>query len=352
MDQLFNLYDYELAARDCLSTMAYQYYQGGAGDAQSRDRNRTAYADLTLWPRVGVDVSQRDLRTSLLGQSLAMPLLIAPTAMAALAHSDKELGIARAVRNAGLAMTTSTLSTTSIEELSTTGARLWFQLYIHKDRGLTRSLVQRAEASGCEALVITVDVPVIGYREYMMRHPLALPNDLELANLVDYWDRERYPLINQYVAAQFDPSVTWRDIEALASTTKLPVVVKGILRADDARQAVVHGASAIIVSNHGGRQLDGVPATISALPYVADAVGHQCEVLVDGGIRRGTDILKALAAGARAVLIGRPVLWGLAVNGEAGVTHVLDILRREYDIALALGGVTSSAAVSKDLLEP
>ena len=247
-------------------------------------------------------------------------------------------------------MSNSTMSTTKIEEMGETGANLWFQLYVQKDRGTTRNLVQRAEAAGFTALVITVDVPMPGYREYIMRHPLILPGGIVMANLTDYWNADRYPSINQYVADQFETTLTWSDMEDFANMTSMPILLKGILRPDDAQRAVASGVAGIIVSNHGGRQLDTVPAGIEALPYIMDVVEDAVEVLVDGGVRRGTDILKALALGARAVLIGRPVLWGLAVDGQAGVERVFNILRTEYDIALALSGLTSSRDVSHDIL--
>jgi len=345
-----NLFDYAAAAKDLLTDSAYGYYAGGAADEITRQENRTAFNRIKLWPRMLVDVSTRDLTTTVLGHEIDFPAIVAPTAMAALAHPDKELGIARAAKKVGTIMTTSTISTTSIEDLGATGANLWFQLYVLKDRGTTKNLVQRAEAAGFTALVITVDVPIPGYREYLMRQPLVMPAGMTLANLTDYWDEARYPSIHQYVAAQFDSSLTWSDIEDFVSSTSLPVLVKGILRPDDAQRAVASGVAGIIVSNHGGRQLDTVPAGIDVLPSIVDVVEDAVEVLVDGGVRRGTDILKALALGARAVLVGRPVLWGLAVHGQAGVENVFNILRTEYDIALALAGLTSSRKVSGDII--
>jgi 4-hydroxymandelate oxidase len=270
--------------------------------------------------------------------------------MMALAHPDKEIGIAKAAKKAGTIMTTSTMSTTSIEELSQTEANIWFQLYVHKDRGLTNNLVERAEAANCKALVVTVDLPVVGYREFLLRNPLNLPEGIVLANLKDYWNPDEFPSINQYVGSQFDPSLTWADLEQFASSTDLPVLAKGILHADDAKRAVDSGVAGIIVSNHGGRQLDTTPATIDVLARIVEAVDGACDVLVDGGVRRGTDVIKALALGAKAVLIGRPIVWGLSVNGQIGVEQVLEIIRREYDIAMALCGVTSSQNVLADLI--
>jgi 4-hydroxymandelate oxidase len=345
-----NLDDYAKAAKDHLSPAAYDYYAGGAGDDLTVSENQAAFQRIKLYPRMLIDVSQRDLHTTVLGHEIDFPVIVAPTAMAALAHPDKELAIARAVANAGSSMTLSTMSTTSIEEVGKTGANLWFQLYVHKDRGMTRSLIERAEAAGFSALVVTVDVPVVGYREALLRQPLVVPQGIELPNLTDYWNQDDYPTVNHYVAAQFDPSLTWADIEDFVASTTLPVLIKGILRPDDAERAIASGASGIIVSNHGGRQLDTVVTGIEALPAVVEAVDEAVEVLVDGGVRRGTDILKALALGAKAVLIGRPVLWGLAVDGQAGVENIFAILRREYDIALANTGIQSSTTIPRDII--
>jgi 4-hydroxymandelate oxidase len=347
---LLNLLDYEAQARDILSEMTNSYYAGGASGARVVTANQAAFERVQIAPRVLVDVSQRELSTTVLGQRIAFPVLLAPVALAQLAHDDKEIGMAQAAHAAGTIMINSTLSNTSIEDLSQTGARLWFQLYVHKDRDLTQKLVDRAVAAGYEALVLTVDVPVIGNREFMRRHPVQLPDDVTLANLVDYWNPAEYAHINEYVAAQFDPALTWADVREFVEHSPLPVILKGIMRPDDARRAVDSGAAGVIVSNHGGRQFDAAPATLDALPAIATAISDEIDVLVDGGVRRGSDVLRALACGAKAVLIGRPALWGLAVDGQAGVEAVLAILRREYDIALALAGVTRSADVSEALL--
>lgn len=348
--QPVNLFEYEDIAKQKLSPTAYAYYSSGIGDNITLHDNRRVYDDIQLLPHVLRDVSQRDLSTTILGQQLDFPVVIAPMAMAALAHPDKEFGIAKSAKEFGIPMCLSTLSTTRMEYMPATGVNSWFQLYVHKDRGLTRELVNRAEASGFTALVVTVDVPVSGYREYMVRNPLVLPDGVNLETLIDYWNPETYPNVSAYVASQFDASLTWDDIEEFTAQTKLPVLVKGVLRADDAREALKRGVAGIVVSNHGGRQLDTVPATIDVLPDIAEAIDGRCDLLVDGGIRRGTDIVKALALGAKAVMLGRPILWGLAVDGQAGVADVLTILRREYDIALALVGCTSSTAIPRDVV--
>lgn len=350
MTKPINLVEYEVAAKQKLLPATYGYYSGGASDNITLSDNRRAYDDIKILPHVLRDVSQRDLSTTILGQKIDFPVVIAPMAMAALAHPDKELGIANSAKKLGIPICLSTMSTTRLEEVSATGVNSWFQLYVHKDRGLTRDLMQRAEASGYQALVVTVDTAVASYRENQIRIPLRLPDGMYPENILEHWDQDKYPSTNAYVTAQFDASLTWDDIEAFIAETTLPVLVKGVLRADDALEAVNRGVAGIVVSNHGGRQLDTVPATIEALPDIAEAVDGRCELLVDGGIRRGTDIIKALALGANAVMLGRPILWGLAVDGQAGVDDVLTILHREYDIALALSGCTSSETIPRDLV--
>jgi 4-hydroxymandelate oxidase len=253
-------------------------------------------------------------------------------------------------------MTVSTLSTTSVEDIARASAGpLWFQLYVYKDRGATRALVERVEAAGCRALVLTVDAPVLGRRERDMRNQFRLPDGLRVENVNasgfgELPGVEAESGLAAYFATLLDAGLTWRDVDWLRTVTRVPVLVKGIVRPDDAVRAVDHGASAVVVSNHGGRQLDTAPATIEVLEDVVEAVAGRAEVLVDGGVRRGTDVLKALALGARAVLIGRPILWGLAVGGEEGVIEVFDILRDELDRSLALLGCADVKDVTRDLV--
>jgi 4-hydroxymandelate oxidase len=345
-----NLSDYAKDAKELLSTMAYGYYVDGVADNFSLRENEAAFQRIKLYPKMLVDVSERDLQATVLGQTIDFPVIVAPTAMAGLAHAEKELGIARAAANAGTIMTVSTVSTTSIEELGKTGANLWFQLYVLKDKGVNQNLIQRAEAAGFSALVVTVDAPVPGYREVLLREPLVLPGHLQLENLVPYADKNKYANASAYLGDQIDTALTWTDLEDLVSSTRLPVLVKGILRPDDAERAVASGVAGIVVSNHGGRQLDTAVTGIEALPYVVEAVDEAIDILVDGGVRRGTDILKALALGAKAVMLGRPVLWGLTVAGQAGVEHIFAILREEYDIALANAGIASSKTIPRDII--
>jgi 4-hydroxymandelate oxidase len=301
-------------------------------------------------------VSQRRLETTVLGQKLAFPVLVAPTAFQRLAHPEGELATARAAGRAGTCMVLSTLSTSLVEDVvKASSGPVWFQLYVFKDRAATEALVRRAESAGARALVLTVDAPFLGRRERDVRHRFQLPEGLSVKNLeacgLGYLPRGTQDSgLAAYFATLLDPSLTWKDLAWLRSLTRLPVVVKGIVRPDDAVRAVEHGASAIVVSNHGGRQLDTAPATIDVLPGIADALGGRAELLLDGGIRRGTDVLKALALGARAVLVGRPILWGLAVDGSEGVSRVLEILRAELDLALALAGCTDATRVPADLV--
>ncbi len=356
-----NLLEYEQLATEHLSQMVLDYYSSGAGDEITLRDNRAAFARIKLRPRMLIDVSDRNLTTKVLGQVLRLPVLIAPMAFQCLAHPQGEVATALAASGAGAGMVLSTMSTKSIEEVATAShpnseAPRWFQLYIHKDRGLTRALVERACAAGYTALCLTVDAPVLGRRERDKRNQFTLPPDLQLANLtsvaeLNIPDQQGESGLFTYFAQQIDPTVTWRDLEWLQSLCPLPLVVKGILRGDDAARAVEYGAKAIIVSNHGGRQLDGAIATLDALTEVVEAVNGRAEVILDGGIRRGVDILKALALGAKAVLLGRPVLWGLAVGGEAGVAHVIELLRDELDVAMALSGCASIDDIDSSLVK-
>ena len=350
-----NLAEIEEAARERLGTMAYEYYVGGANDEVTVSENRSAFDRLALRYHVMVDVSRRSTKTTVLGTPLEMPVLVAPTAFQRLACDDGELATARAAAAAGTVMILSTASTCSIEDVAAIDGPKWFQLYVYSDRGLTKALVERAEACGMEAVVLTVDAPVLGRRERDLRNRFHLPSGIRLANVPSSGSvpmptgHGESGLANHF-ASGIDAGLTWKDIDWLRSITKLPVVIKGIVRGDDAIQAVEHGVAGIIVSNHGGRQLDTAIASIRALPEVAEAVAGRAELLVDGGVRRGTDVIKALALGARAVLLGRPVVWGLAAGGENGARRVLDLLRAEIDLAMALCGCPTIDDISRDLV--
>lgn len=351
-----NLAELESAAEARLSAMASGYYAGAARDGLTLRENRAAWDRLRLYYRVLVDVSLRSCSTTVLGQRMAMPILAAPTAFHCLAHPDGERATARGCGAAGVGMVLSTLSTVAMEDVAAAASGpLWFQLYVYRDRAVTRSLVQRAEAAGYSALVLTVDAAIIGAREDDARNRFHLPAGMTAANLTGAGmgtisAGEEGSGLERYVRELLTPRLTWADLDWLVAQTRLPVLVKGIVRADDAVMAVDHGAAGVVVSNHGGRQLDGAPPTAEALPAVVAAVGDQVDVLVDGGIRRGSHVLRALSMGARAVLVGRPVLWGLAVDGADGVAGMFSMLAAELDEAMALCGCPSAAAVPRDLV--
>ncbi len=352
-----NLFEYESLAKQQLSSMTWGYYSSGALDEITLKNNRKSFNNYQLYPKVLVDVSQINLSTKLLGQTLSMPIGVAPMAFQCLAHPQGEKATAKVLSDLKTLLILSTLSTTSLEEVAACQKDnlRWFQLYIHKDKGLTKALVELAEKAGYTAICVTVDAPMLGKREIDIRNQFTLPEPLKLANLVTLKDLDIPNSSNQsglfaYFQQQIDPSLTWKDLEWLQSITKLPIVLKGILRADDARLAVENGVKGIIVSNHGGRQLDGAITTLEALPKIVEAVGNDIDIIMDGGIRRGTDVFKALALGAKAVLIGRPILWGLTVNGEGGVNHVLELLKDELLLAMALSGCPSIAEINDSFL--
>jgi 4-hydroxymandelate oxidase len=329
--QPVNVWDYERLAEEKLDANAHAYFAGGAGDEVTLRDNVAAFERRKLRPRVLVDVGAVSTKTSVLGAELALPVLIAPLAMQRMAHPDGEEATARAAAAAGTIMCLSSAATCAPAELPTDGPR-WFQVYVWRPRSRTEAAIEEAVAAGYSALVLTVDVPYIGRRERDVRVDFKVPEHLTVQG--------------DLFGGGFDATVSWRDLEWLAGYG-LPVVVKGLLTAEDAELACEHGAAAVVVSNHGGRQLDGVPATLDALEEVVDAVDGRAEVLLDGGVRRGGDVLKALALGARAVLIGRAMLWGLAVAGEEGVADVLRLLQTEIELGLALLGCTSPDDVSR-----
>ena len=354
---LLNLHAYETAAAERLPRMVFDYYAGGAGDEVLLRSTRAAWDDVALRYRVLRDVAARTLRTDVLGHALDWPVLVAPMAFQQLAHAEGELATARAAEATGAGMILSTLSTRSIEEVrGATRGPLWFQLYIFRDRGLTEALVRRAEGAGCTALVLTVDAPMLGRRERDLLNGFHVPPETPVPNLgaaprdTLAARGETASSLAAFTAANWDASISWADLDWLRSITRVPILVKGVVRGDDALQALSSGAAGVIVSNHGGRQLDTAVPTARALPEVADAMAGRGALLVDGGIRRGTDVLKALAMGAQAVLLGRPVLWGLALDGMAGAERVLRLLKDECDLAFALAGCRSPAEVTRDLI--
>lgn len=350
---LADVFDYARAAPARMSPMGWEYISGGAADELSLRWNHEAYERIRIRNRVLVDISRLDTRTTLLGRVHAFPVLLAPTAYHKLAHPEGELATVKGAGTADVTMVVSTSANTTLEDIAAAATRpLWFQLYVNPDRKFALDLVRRAESAGYEALVITVDQQVLGIRNRETRARFTLPPGIDRANLrgLEIAGGGQRPTEGSVFSALLDPTLSWKDIASFRAATKMPIILKGILSADDAERAVEIGASAIIVSNHGGRVLDTVPATIEALPEVVAKVGGRIPVLVDGGIRRGTDILKAIALGASAVLIGRPYLYGLAVGGADGVAKVVNILRRELEMAMALTGRTSIKAIDATVL--
>ncbi len=337
-----NVWDYERLATERLEDGAYGYFAGGANDEWTLRDNVEAFRRWLLRPRVMVDVAEPTTATTVLGTEIELPVIVAPTAFQRVAHPDGELGMARAAKGAGTIMCLSTFSTSAPAEVAATGATSWYQMYVPRDEGLARETIAQARENGFRALVLTADAPVLGRRERDLRTGFRIPIELATPAL------GRDVVTPHSMFETISASVTWQDIERFAALAELPVVVKGVLTAEDGCLACEHGAAAVVVSNHGGRQLDGVAATLDALPEVVEAVGGRIEVLMDGGIRRGTDVLKALALGARAVLAGRAPLWGLAVDGEAGARRVLELLRAEVELALQLVGCRTPAELTRD----
>ena len=338
--------DYESLAHERMTHPAWEYINSGSADEVTLRWNREALTRIRLKPRVMVDVSRVDTRIKLFGQEMSHPILLAPTSTHMLAHPEGEVATARGAGAADAVMVISTASNRAVEDIAHASTRpTWFQLYVQDDRALTKDLVLRAQAAGCRALCITVDLPVVYARDREAHLGKEAP---------------QFPYPNLNIAAGpiggaraiRSRKFNWKDLEWIQSFAKTPILLKGVLNPDDAEQAVRRGAAAIVVSNHGGRALDSVPATIDALPAIVDRVAGRIPVLVDGGIRRGTDVLKGLANGATAVLIGRPYLYGLAVAGSDGVRHVVEILRTELEAAMALTGRTSIGAIDRGVLWP
>ena len=349
------LRELEAVASRKVTDHVWAYIQGGSGDEETLASNREAFRKWVLVPRVLVDVSSVDLRVELLGRSVAFPFFVAPMAYQQEVHPEGEVAVARATSEAETLGIYSTLSSCSLEEIAAAsgdGPR-WFQLYLQPDFEISRSLVQRAENAGYSALVLTVDAPVLAVRDRQTEAGFAIDSNLPVGNGRDVVPPSRAPVRQgpEY-RLRSDAAATWSILDQLRRVTRLPIVVKGILNADDAQKCAEHGARAIIVSNHGGRQLAGVPAALDALPEIVKAVGARVEVLMDGGVRRARDVLTALALGARAVGIGRPVLWALAADGTNGVRRYLSMLGEEVANSMALAGCRSRADVARDLVRP
>ena len=347
-----NVAEYERYAKNTLPRNAHDYYASGSNDMITLRENRDAFARLRLVPRILVDVTSVDMSTTILGDRVSCPIVIAPTAMQQMAHPEGERATSRASKRLGTLMTLSSWSTLPLEEVAQAapGGLRWFQLYVYKDRDVTLDLIRRAERAGYKALAVTVDTPILGRREADIKNQFSLPSHLTMGNFAKAGGSHSQGTksagkegsgLASYVASLIDRTLTWDDIKWLKRTTKMKIVIKGVLSPEDAQIGVQMGVDGIWVSNHGARQLDTTPATIEALPEIVRAVAGRCEVYLDGGVSRGTDALKALALGARAVFVGRPTLWGLAHSGEEGVFNIMTLLHEELKLALALAGQTS-----------
>lgn len=342
---------YEAAAQHTIEASSWDYLQGGSDDEYTVHINQSAFQSIKIRPRILIDVSSITTATTVFGDTFIAPIAVAATAFHGLFHSGKEEETVRGAARAHTLMTVSTQANASLEEIAAaaSGSPLWFQLYVYKHRAITEGLVRRAETAGYKALVLTVDTPVVGNRLRDVRNHFTIPSHLELANFrgTSISGGINQATLHTFSNAEFDQSLTWEAIDWLRSITRLPIVVKGILTAEDAVLAAEHGVAGIIVSNHGGRQLNSGIATIAALPEVANAVQGRCEVFMDGGIRQGSDVFKALALGAKIVFLGRPVIWGLAANGADGVQGIVEILQRELATTMALAGTPSIAHIDQ-----
>jgi L-lactate dehydrogenase (cytochrome) len=364
LDKILTVDEMKRRARRSVPKMFFEYADSGSYTESTYRDNESDFGKISLKQKVAVNLENRNLKTTMLGKTITMPVAIAPAATGGMQVADGEIKAARAAEKFGIPFTLSTMSVCSIEDVAeNTTAPFWFQLYVMRDRGFIERLIDRAKAAKCSALVLTMDLQILGQRHKDIRNGLATPPKL---NAYSIWQMMQHPLwcarmlgtkrhtfrnivghvsgdhdlasLSAWTSSQFDPALEWADIKWVKERFGGPVIVKGVLDPDDAQAAIDNGADAIVVSNHGGRQLDGAPSTIRVLPEIVDRVGHKTEVYLDSGIRSGQDVLKALAYGAKGTFIGRPMLYGLGAGGEAGVTRVLDIIRKEIDITMALCG--------------
>lgn len=358
-----NVAEYERFAADSLPRNAFDYYSSGANDMITLRENRDAFARLRLLPRVLIDVSKINIETTILGVKVSSPICVAPTAMQRMAHPEGEIATSKACARHATLMTLSSWSTTSVEDVMSAAPNnlKWFQLYVYKDRKITLELIRRAEKAGYTALAVTVDTPALGRREADIKNQFALPGHLTMANFAELGGEHADGIkgknssgssLASYVASLIDKTLTWNDIKWLRKVSKMKIVVKGVITPEDSLIALKNGVDGIWISNHGARQLDTTPATIEVLPDIVRAVGGRCEIYLDGGITRGTDAVKAIAMGARAVFIGRPVLWGLAHSGEEGVYNVLKLLKDEFTLAMMLCGAVKIEDLKPSLVRP
>jgi L-lactate dehydrogenase (cytochrome) len=368
--------DLRQAARRKVPRAFFDYAEAGSYSQETLRANREDLERIKLRQRVLVDVSQRDLSTTIIGEKTSLPLALAPIGLCGMQHGDGEILACQAAQAAGIPFTLSTMSICAIEDVARAVAEpFWFQLYVMKDRGFIRALIERASAAKCSALVLTVDLQVLGQRHCDIRNGMTVPPQLKLGNILDIATKPAWALsilrgqrktfgnlaghvrgmenvnsLAQWIAGQFDPALSWKDVEWVRGLWPGKLILKGVLDIEDARIAAKTGASALVVSNHGGRQLDGAPSSISALPRVVEAVGEQIEVMFDGGIRSGQDVLRALAHGARACMIGRSYIYGLGAGGKAGVAKAIEILAKELDVTMALCGVKSVREIDRSVI--
>jgi L-lactate dehydrogenase (cytochrome) len=376
MKSLPSIEDLRLRASRNVPKMFFDYADAGSYSQETLRANRSDFEKLKLRQRVLVNVDQRSTATTILGEPVSAPLALGPIGLGGMMHGDGEILACRAAQAAGIPYTLSTMSINSIEDVaSAVDKPFWFQLYVMRDRGFIRELIARAAAAKCSALMLTVDLQVLGQRHCDVRNGLTVPPEIKLRNLIDIASKPAWVLsvlrgkrktfgnlaghvkgmeninsLAQWTASQFDPTLSWKDVEWIKSLWPGKLILKGILDVDDAKIAVTTGADAISVSNHGGRQLDGAPSAISALPRVVDTVGSEIEVMFDSGVRTGADIMRALALGARSCIVGRAYIYGLGAGGQAGVAHAIDILRKEFDVTMALCGKKSVNEIDRDVL--
>jgi L-lactate dehydrogenase (cytochrome) len=361
------------AARRKVPRAFFEYADGGSYSEETLRANRTDLERIALRQRVMVDVADRSTSTKILGEPASMPLALAPIGLCGMQHGDGEILACRAAQAAGIPFCLSTMSICSIEDVAgAVDKPFWFQLYVMKDRGFIRSLIERAAAAKCSALVLTVDLQILGQRHRDIKNGMTVPPELRLKNFFDIATKPAWALsvlrgkrktfgnisghikgmesvnvLSQWISGQFDPSLSWKDIEWIAGLWPGKLILKGILDVEDARIAAKSGAAALVVSNHGGRQLDGAPSSISMLPRITDALGSDIEIMFDGGIRSGQDLFRALALGAKACLSGRAYIYGLGAGGQAGVTRAIEIIRNELDVTMALTGVKNIGQIDR-----
>jgi len=378
MSIITNIEDLRVLAQKRVPRMFYDYADSGSWTESTYRANSSDFAKMKFRQRVAVDITNRTLKTTMVGQEVHMPVAIAPTGLTGMQHADGEILAAKAAEKFGIPFTLSTMSICSIEDIAThTSKPFWFQLYVMKDRAFIERLIERAKVAGCSALVLTLDLQILGQRHKDLKNGLSAPPKLTLANLVNMMSKPRWCMgmlgtkrrgfgnivghasdvsdmssLSSWTSQQFDPLLSWKDVEWIKQCWGGKLIIKGIMDAEDAKLAVASGADALIVSNHGGRQLDGALSSIAALPSIVEAVGDQIEVHMDGGIRSGQDVIKALALGAKGTYIGRSFLYGLGAMGEEGVTKCLEIIERELDLTMAFCGLTDVKKVDNKILIP